>query len=117
MDGRELLTEHDMESLIMSIPEIRYRSSLASQWYRVKERLAQMEARYQRLCAGLPEPKAEPEVPRAEKVDSGDGEKVIIDWLYALAGDSQTVRAIHTRKLAQRIEKGEHKTGKPTDGE
>lgn len=108
-DDHLTLTETDMDHLIMSIPEIRYRAALAGKWYLVKARLAAMEARYQRLCQGLPEPVPMPP-PSAVLSSTGDGqEKAIVQWLNYIAGDAQTVRAIHTRKLAQRIANGEYK--------
>lgn len=109
-DDHLTLTETDMDHLIMSIPEIRYRAALAGKWYLVKARLAAMEARYQRLCQGLPEPEVIASPPPVMVLPStGDEEKAIVKWLNSLAGDAQTVRAIHTRKLAQRIANGEYK--------
>jgi hypothetical protein len=117
MKDHPLMTEKEMESTVMVLPEIRHRVDMASQWYRIKERLIRLEMENETLRSSNPAVAnvldgANQEIVKpvsdesAAKPQSGEA-KLIVEWLYRISGDAQTVRAIHTRKLAQRIEKGE----------
>lgn len=112
---KRILTDSAFEALIADLP-INRRASLYSHHAILKHLLTQLP---QPVVVEKPVEVIVEKVVVVEKPvaaaegSSGDADaerQSIVDWINALCGDADTVRANHARKLAQRIADREHKS-------